>query len=175
MNIFWQTVFVLLLLNRFGRGNNGIRVFSLSGFGDCVIHLTRFRGTTKVRDLVQNFFAANPNSIWTFTNTTYAETPIQPEIKVNELCSINILLNSESIEFAPSSFIWNSIYSRRDNHHSNFVIVRQNGADLGTGIGDELRYLPVRIFCLVLPNKFKIDFQWIYFCPPVSYTHLTLP
>ena len=77
MNLFGEILlfsFVAItfaqILNPQSTSFDEINGFSLSGFGDCVIHITRFSGETKYDDLIQNFISANPNSIWTFTNKT---------------------------------------------------------------------------------------------------------
>src|SRR5665811_628379 len=96
MKLFLKTFLLFLLLNGIA---NGQKLLSLACFGDCVIHLTTFNGNIKISDLVQKFVSANPNSIGTFTNTTNARIPIEPSIRFNEICSVNLLINSESIEW----------------------------------------------------------------------------
>src|SRR5665811_992864 len=98
MKVFLEALLLFLLLNKF---TNGQKFLKLSGFGDCVIHFTTFFSDIETSDLVQKFVSANANAIWTFTNTTNATVPIEPTIRFNEICSINILFNSESIEWGP--------------------------------------------------------------------------
>src|SRR5665811_667920 len=72
--------------------------FNLEYFEDCVFHVTTFHSSTKFIDVVQSFIQSNQVSIWTFTNTTNDSFPIQPTPHFYELCSVNILLNSDSID-----------------------------------------------------------------------------
>src|SRR5665811_1920042 len=121
-------------------------------FGKCVIHFTTFDGDVHLGDVVQNFISANQESIWTLTNTTNANLIIQPEPEFHEICSVNVLLNSEIKEWLLKYFIYQSIYSRREEKHSNFVIIRQKQSDFNEGIIHLFRYMPVRIFQFLLPN-----------------------
>ena len=67
-------------------------------FVNCVLHVTTFFFSVNYQNIIDEIFQENEDAIWTFSYTSNTQNPIKPLPQFQEICSINILLNSESID-----------------------------------------------------------------------------